>query len=133
MGSPLDTPDTLTATEEIGPPGESESSPLTEFSDFFPTGGKGTDRPGQFASAQLQDDVLKHAWGHVLAHDGRARESGSCLPHPHFSTRGGLLYRVVERRGGVVTEQLVVPRPYISKVLFMAVYGPSVRGPLRHG
>ena len=43
----------------------------------------------------------------------------SCLPHPHSSTKGGLLYRVVEK-GGVVTEQLVVPRPYVSKVLFMA-------------
>ena len=29
------------------------------------------------------------------------------------------MYWVVER-GGVVTEQLVVPRPYVSKVLFMA-------------
>ena len=43
----------------------------------------------------------------------------SCLPHPHFSTEGGLLYRVVEK-GGKVTEQLVVPRPNVSKVLFMA-------------
>ena len=116
---PPDTPDTLTATEQKGPPGEAESSPLTEFYDFLPTGGGGTTRPGQFASAQLQDEALKHAWSHVLAHDGQARESVSCQPHPHFSTRGGLLYRVGER-GGVVTEQLVVPRPYVSKVLFMA-------------
>ena len=43
----------------------------------------------------------------------------SCLAHPHFSTGGGLLYRVVEKEGEV-TEQLVVPRPYVSKVLFMA-------------
>ena len=43
----------------------------------------------------------------------------SCLPHPHFSTRGALLYRVVER-DGAVTEQLVVPRTYVSKVLHMA-------------
>jgi hypothetical protein len=77
------------------------------------------DRPGQFASAQLQDDVLNHAWSHVLAHEGQARELVSCLPHPHFSTKGGLLYRVVEK-GGKVTEQLVVPRPNVSKVLFMA-------------
>ena len=111
------------ATEQTGPQGESESSPLTEFSVFFcfffPTAGGGTDRPGRFATAQLQDDVLRrHAWSHVLAHEGQARESVSHLPHPHFSTRG-LLYRVVEK-GGVVSEQLVVPRPYISKVLFMA-------------
>ena len=39
-GPPLDTPDTLTATEQTGPQGESESSPLTEFLDFFTTGGE---------------------------------------------------------------------------------------------
>ena len=76
----MDTPDTLTATEQTGPQGGSESSHLTEFSDVFPT---------------------------------------PCLPHPHFSTKGGLLYRVVEKEGEVI-EQLLVPRPYISKVLFMA-------------
>jgi hypothetical protein len=41
VGPPLDTPDTLTATEQTGPQGGSESSHLTEFSDFFPTGGGG--------------------------------------------------------------------------------------------
>ena len=115
QGPPLGTTDTVTASERNDPP---DSSPLTEFSDFFPAGGGGT-RPGQFASAQLQDDALKHAWSHVLAHDGQTRDSVSCLPHPHFSTKGGLLYRVM-KKGGEVTEQLVVPRPYVSKVLFMA-------------
>ena len=43
----------------------------------------------------------------------------SCLPNPHFSAKGGLLFRVVEK-GGKVIEQLLVPRPYVSKVLFMA-------------
>ncbi|CAL8349065.1 unnamed protein product [Boreogadus saida] len=43
-----------------------------------PRGG-GTDRPGQFTSAQLQVDVLKHAWSHILAHDGQTRESGNEL------------------------------------------------------
>jgi hypothetical protein len=43
----------------------------------------------------------------------------SPLPSPHFSTRGGLLYRVIEI-GGVVREKLVVPRPYVNRVLFMA-------------
>ena len=104
---PMDTPDTLTATEQTGPPGGAESPPLTEFSDYFPMWGGGTDRPGQFASTQLQNHALKHAWSHVFVHYGQARESVSCLPHPHFSTRGGLLYRVVEQ-GGALTEQLVV-------------------------
>ncbi|KAK0131574.1 hypothetical protein N1851_033750 [Merluccius polli] len=71
----LGTTDTLTASERNDPPEGSESSPLTEFSDFLPAGGEGTARAGQFASAQLQDDALKHAWSHVLAHDGQTRES----------------------------------------------------------
>ena len=114
-----DTPNTLMASEQHDPPEEPESSPLTEFSDFLPGGGGGSARPGQFASAQLQDEALKHAWSHVLAHDGQTRNSVSHLPHPHFSTKGGLLYRVLEEEEGV-REQLVVPRAYFSKVLFMA-------------
>ena len=116
QGTPPDASDTLTASEQDAPP---ESSPLTEFSDFRPAGGEGTTQPGQFATAQLRDEALKHAWSHVLAHDGQNRDSLSRAPYPHFSTRGGLLYRVVEK-GGDVTEQLVVPRPYVSKVLYMA-------------
>ena len=65
--SPDPRPYTLTAFEQTDLPGVQESSPLTEFSDFLPVAGGGTARPGQFASAQLQD--LKHALSHVLAHD----------------------------------------------------------------
>ena len=54
-----------------------------------------------------------------MAHDGHTRDSVSHMPHPHFSTKGGLLYRVVEGEVGV-REQLVVPWAYLSKVLFMA-------------
>ena len=107
-GRPLDTPDTLTRADR--PTGRIRELPSHRVFGFF---------PDQFATAQLQDDVLKHGWSHVLAHEGQARELVSCLPHPHFSTKGGLLYRVVEK-GGKVTEQLVVPRPNVSKVLFMA-------------
>ena len=52
-----------------------DSSPLTDFSDFLPAGGVGTTRTGQFASAQLRDAALKHAWSHVLAHDGQTQDS----------------------------------------------------------
>ena len=54
-----------------------------------------------------------------MSHDGQPRDSVSHLPHLHFSTRERLLYRVAEGEGGV-REQLVVPRAYVSKVLYMA-------------
>ena len=95
-GLPGSHPITLTASEQPDPPEEPESSPLTEFSDFPPEREEGSARPGQFASAQLQDEALKHAWSHVVAHDGQTRDSVSQPPHTHFSTKGGLLYRVVE-------------------------------------
>ena len=69
------TPDTITASEQPDPPEEPESSPLTEFSDFVPGREEGSARPGQFASAQLQDEALKHAWSHVVAHNGQTRDS----------------------------------------------------------
>ena len=47
------------------------------------------------------------------------RDSVGHLTHPHFCTRGGLLYRVAEHEEGLI-EQLVVPCTYVSKVLFMA-------------
>ena len=64
----------MTASERSNGAGLPESSPLTEFSDILPDGGGAAFRPGQFASAQLQDEALKHAWAHVLAHDGRTIE-----------------------------------------------------------
>ena len=116
---PPGTPDTMTASEQTPPPDERESPPLTEFSDFPLAVEGGEDRGGQFATAQLEDDTLKHAWGQVQVHEGGTRDSVSSRQYPHFSTRGGLLYRVVQR-GGEEAEQLVVPRTYVSKVLYMA-------------
>ena len=101
------------------PPNERESPPLIEFSDF-PLAAEGrTDRGGQFASAQLEDDALKNASGHVQVHEGLSRDLVSVRHYPHFSTWGGLLYRVIQWEG-LEAEQLVVPRTYVSKVLFMA-------------
>ena len=59
QGRRPDTSDTLTAPERNDPPEGSESSPLTEFSDFLPMGGEGTTRPGQFASARRPKTCLE--------------------------------------------------------------------------
>lgn len=69
--------------------------------------------------AQLEDDSLKHAWSQVLAHDGQAIDPVSDLPYPHFASGAGLLYQVVKREEEVL-EQLVIPRGFVSKVLYMA-------------
>ena len=116
---PPGTPDTLTGSEQAPPPDEEESPPLIDFTDYPLADGGGPGKGGQFATAQLEDDALRHAWGHVQVHEGLSRDSVSDRRYPHFSTRGGLLYRVVQR-GGKEVEQLVVPRPYVSKVLYMA-------------
>ncbi|KAK0143307.1 hypothetical protein N1851_018559 [Merluccius polli] len=116
---PPGTPDMMTASEQTPLPDERESPPLTEFSDFPLAVVGGADRSGQFATAQLEDDSLRNAWGHVQVHEGLSQDSVSRRQYTHFSTRGGLLYRVVQR-GGEETEQLIVPRTYVSKVLYMA-------------
>ena len=116
---PRPDPDTVTASERGDDPAGPESSPLTELSDFAQAGGESSARPGQFATAQHRDDALRHAWGQVVAHDGQGRDSVGPVTYPHFCTQRGLLYRVDER-GGETVQQLVVPRPYVSKVLFMA-------------
>ena len=67
-GPPLDTPDTLTSTEQTVPPGEAKNSPPTSSPIFF-------------------------------------RQGGEERIYPDSSP---------------VPKQLVVPQPYISKVLFMA-------------
>ena len=60
----------MTASEQTPPPDERESPPLTEFSDFPLAVVGGVDRSGQFATAQLEDDSLRNAWGHVQVHEG---------------------------------------------------------------
>ena len=110
----------LAGEREGRPMEEPESSPLTEFSDFLPGRAEGSARPGQFASAQLQDEALKYAWSHVVSHDGQPRDSVSHLPHPHFSTRGGTVVPGSRRRAG--SEGTVGSAPSVCKE--GALYGP---------
>lgn len=115
------TPSTVTASEARDPEanGGGDSSPLTTLTDFPHTTGEGPDKPGRFATAQLEDETLTQAWAQVVAHNGNLLDVVSCLTYPHFVTRQSLLYRVT-RQNEQEVEQLVVPRGYVSKVLFMA-------------
>ena len=54
------------------------SHPRSADSDFFPPGGEGSTRPGQFAGAQLRDDALKHAWSHVPYRTHTIAQGGGC-------------------------------------------------------
>ena len=109
----------MTASEQRPSPDESESPSLNEFSDFPLAVEGGADRGGQFATAQLEDDALRNACRHVRVHEDISQDSVSGRQYSHFSTWGRLLYWVVQR-GGEETEQLIVPRTYVSKVLYMA-------------
>ncbi|CAL8402847.1 unnamed protein product, partial [Arctogadus glacialis] len=72
---PPGTPDTMTASEQAPPPDEEESPPLIDFTDYPLADGGGPDKGGQFATAQLEDAALRHAWGHVQVHEGLSRDS----------------------------------------------------------
>ncbi|XP_077962421.1 uncharacterized protein LOC144410313 isoform X1 [Gasterosteus aculeatus] len=113
------TPDTDTATEGSQIPRGGEGGSLTEFSEFPLVADGMGNRKGQFATAQKEDDTLKHAWARVLAHDGQPIDPVSALSYPFFVTKNSLLYRMCQK-GGQTVEQLVVPRPYTSKVLYLA-------------
>ena len=63
-------------------------STLINFSDLPLADGGGSDKGGQFAAAQLEEDALRNAWGHVQVHEGLSRDSVSGRQYPHFSTRG---------------------------------------------
>jgi hypothetical protein len=94
------------------------------------------DRLRSDTPARRKRELAPH-W--VLGLPPRSREIGRWLPeerletradpqgtikglggrqYPHFSTRGGVVYRV--QRRGEEKEQLVVPRTYVSKLLYMA-------------
>ena len=96
-----------------------DSSPLTTFSEFPVPAEERGGQEGRFATAQLEDEALTNAWAQVMAHDEKPIDPVRPLPYPHFATRRGLLYRVVKVNGDIV-EQLIVPRQYVSKVLYMA-------------
>ena len=55
----------------------------------------------------------------MLAHDGQAHDPVSHSVHPFFVTKNTLLYRK-SKKGDLIVDQLVVPQPYISKVLYLA-------------
>ncbi|XP_064159231.1 uncharacterized protein LOC135236676 [Anguilla rostrata] len=100
-----------TALEEVGP---SET-----FSEFSHRQGDPTRDHSQFGTAQLQDPNLAQAWRNVQEIEGQLQPGVSETTNPHFTVDQGLLYRVYEAKGEC-HKQLLVPKTYVSKVLYLA-------------
>ncbi|XP_035287492.1 uncharacterized protein LOC118234816 [Anguilla anguilla] len=75
-------------------------------------------RKGQFGTAQVQDDRLRHCWSQVRVLEGVKRGEGP-LEANYFSVQQGLLHYHTTRRGEV-RELLVLPHQYVATVLQLA-------------
>ena len=111
-GSRRPTGDSGTATAPEGSQGGT-------FSDYRPHQGKHPAPPTDFGTAQLEDPNLAQAWRSVAVIEGTPQEGVSRPPYPYFAVVDGLLYRFCQVRGEEVA-QLLVPRPYVTKVLYLA-------------
>ncbi|XP_061837515.1 uncharacterized protein [Nerophis lumbriciformis] len=77
-------------------------------------------KTGEFATAQWKDQNLSWARQQVVEIDGQKCEGVSALNSPYFLIKNGLLYRGVLTKGRDIIEQLLVPKSYISRVLYLA-------------
>ena len=76
--------------------------------------------PGDFATCQWDDPNLRGAREQLAAVDGKLNDGVSVLNPPYFCVNKGLLYRGVRGRDGEIVEQLLVPKSYVSRVLYLA-------------
>lgn len=102
--------DTVTAPE--GPPGQ-------RLSDYRPEQEVTPSHATDFGSAQLEEPNFAQAWRTVAVIEGKPQEGVSPPSYPYFMVKNGLLYRICQVHGEEV-EQLLVPRAYIPKVLYLA-------------
>ncbi|XP_072772650.1 uncharacterized protein [Nerophis lumbriciformis] len=77
-------------------------------------------KTGEFATAQWNDQNLSWARQQVVEIDGQKCEGVSALNSPYFLIKNGLLYRGVLTKGRDIIEQLLVPKSYIFRVLYLA-------------
>ena len=87
----------------------------------FPRGNAAPpERAGEFAVQQWSDPNLEMARNQVAAVDGRLSEGVSALNPPYFVVKNGLLYRGASSATGDIIEQLLVPKAYVTRVLYLA-------------
>ena len=113
--------ETLTAAEAPGreDPQLTEASSNEVFSEFPLAEEENAVSPGQFGTAQLEDPNLEQARQNLAVVEGKPGEGVSVTSFPHFSVKKGLLYRVA-KLGEFVVDQLLVPKRYVPKVLYLA-------------
>ena len=103
-----------------GPDGPSSEEDFTEAFSEFPLAEEGPgDRRGQLGTAQLEDPNLEQARRNLMVLEGKPVAGVSDVIFPHFALKNGLLYRVVKVEGDIVS-QLLVPKRYVPKVLYLA-------------
>ena len=102
-------------------PGEERGGDSPDPFAEFPNPGTPQDlTPGEFATSQWADPNLKGARDQIQAIDGKYNTGVSELNPPYFCVNNGLLYRGVKGRGGDIYEQLLVPKAFVSRVLYLA-------------
>ena len=132
--APVPSGDEETPPEEPGPSRQTRSQtrpprqgaapdrpvePMPGLSEFSALDGEPEDPEGRFGRAQREDPNLQPAWRSACMLEGVPQGRGSVPAPPYFKVVNGLLYRVCVCQG-VPADQLLLPRGYISKALYLA-------------
>ncbi|KAJ8346383.1 hypothetical protein SKAU_G00277840 [Synaphobranchus kaupii] len=105
--------------EQGAPSGSGGSGYNLPCSEFMQVHSGQPEGATEFSRAQHHDPNLAQAWKAVTHTTAEPQEGVSPFTYPHFLVNKGLLYRVV-KKNEEVCNQLLVPRAYISKVLYLA-------------
>ena len=97
--------------------GESSEDAFSQFPDALPSDAP---RRGEFATQQWSDPNLEMARQQVAVVDGERSGAVSELSTPYFIVKKGLIYRVTKNRLGELVDQLLVPKTFVSKVIYLA-------------
>ena len=104
-----------------GPPAEEDAGEEEDpFMEFPPADAEAPTRYGEFATQQWADPNLEAARQRVAEIDGQSGGAVSDKSFPYFVVKRGLLYRVVKKQGEEIIEQLLIPKSYVSRVLYLA-------------
>ena len=132
--APLASNDEGTPPDEAGPSRQTRSrtrlpqqgaasdptvGPMPGLADFPESDGEPEDPEGRFGRAQREDPNLRNAWSRACLVEGVLQGRVSAPEPPYFKVYNGLLYRVCVCQG-VPTDQLLLPRGYTSKALYLA-------------